>query len=153
MLRIGSFRVFFKPKVRGKSETAKKRRSKIQESLDRLSAHFYFRRVFILCSCSFYELKFHHALQITTGSLQRHSGFSYLAHLNTGATSHISDRHGTMMLFVLILGYFAVGEALVCTPQLCEMVKNTPLQCKGSIVKGGGFCGCTDSCAKVCPPF
>lgn len=45
------------------------------------------------------------------------------------------------------------SEALVCTPELCGMIKAAPLQCKGSIIKGGGFCGCTDACAKVCSDF
>ncbi|XP_061169694.1 nidogen-2-like [Saccostrea echinata] len=53
-----------------------------------------------------------------------------------------------MWLLVLILGYISVSEAIVCTPQLCENIKIAPLQCKGSIIKGGGFCGCTDACAK-----
>ena len=54
-----------------------------------------------------------------------------------------------MKLLILIVGCVAVSEAIVCTPQLCGMVKSAPLQCKGSVIKGGGFCGCTDACAKV----
>lgn len=53
-----------------------------------------------------------------------------------------------MKLIVLIFGCFAASKALVCTPELCGMIKAAPLQCKGSIIKGGGFCGCTDACAK-----
>lgn len=58
-----------------------------------------------------------------------------------------------MKLIVLIFGCFAASKALVCTPELCGMIKAAPLQCKGSIIKGGGFCGCTDACAKVCSAF
>lgn len=58
-----------------------------------------------------------------------------------------------MKLIVLIFGCFAASEALVCTPELCGMIKAAPLQCKGSIIKGGGFCGCTDACAKVFSDF
>lgn len=58
-----------------------------------------------------------------------------------------------MKLIVLIFGCFAASKALVCTPELCGMIKAAPLQCKGSIIKGGGFCGCTDACAKVCSDF
>ncbi|KAL3856152.1 hypothetical protein ACJMK2_010940 [Sinanodonta woodiana] len=45
---------------------------------------------------------------------------------------------------------FAVGHAIVCTTELCQLMGvQSEIHCKGSIIKGGGFCGCSDACAKV----
>ncbi|KAK3580812.1 hypothetical protein CHS0354_025157 [Potamilus streckersoni] len=45
---------------------------------------------------------------------------------------------------------FAVGNAIVCTTELCQLMGvQTEIHCKGSIIRGGGFCGCSDACAKV----
>ncbi|GFS11284.1 cystine knot toxin [Elysia marginata] len=39
--------------------------------------------------------------------------------------------------------------AIVCPPNFCDGVKQPLLDCKGGIINGGGFCGCTDICARV----
>ncbi|XP_064603922.1 uncharacterized protein LOC135469254 [Liolophura sinensis] len=48
----------------------------------------------------------------------------------------------------VVLVALRVSKAIVCTPMLCEGVEQEPLNCAGSVIKGGGFCGCTDICAK-----
>ncbi|VDI83982.1 Hypothetical predicted protein, partial [Mytilus galloprovincialis] len=53
-----------------------------------------------------------------------------------------------MLPLILICTIFSVGRALVCTPELCKNAVQEPLNCKGSIIKNGGFCGCYDVCAK-----
>ncbi|XP_060084426.1 insulin-like growth factor-binding protein 2 [Ylistrum balloti] len=52
-----------------------------------------------------------------------------------------------IVVLVASLGY---ASAIVCTPELCKGVdRETPLNCAGSIIRNGGFCGCSDVCAKV----
>ena len=56
-----------------------------------------------------------------------------------------------MLKTVICLMFVGYTTAIVCTPQLCESIQQNakPLECKGAVVKGGGFCGCGDACAKV----
>ncbi|KAJ8298680.1 hypothetical protein KUTeg_022740 [Tegillarca granosa] len=54
-----------------------------------------------------------------------------------------------MFQLAVIFSFAAVSSAIVCTPELCQNVKQEPLNCQGSIIQKGGFCGCTDACAKV----
>ncbi|GFO01800.1 cystine knot toxin [Plakobranchus ocellatus] len=49
------------------------------------------------------------------------------------------------LCFVMI----KLSLAIVCPPNVCDNVQQQPLDCKGGVIKGGGFCGCTDICAKV----
>ena len=42
-----------------------------------------------------------------------------------------------------------LSSAIVCTPELCSGATQPLLDCQGGIIKNGGFCGCTDVCAKV----
>jgi len=52
------------------------------------------------------------------------------------------------MLRVLALScLLGASMAMVCLPEMCDNVKQPLLDCKGGVVKGGGFCGCTDVCA------
>ncbi|XP_067930819.1 uncharacterized protein [Watersipora subatra] len=50
---------------------------------------------------------------------------------------------------LLVLLFAAGSHAIVCTPMLCENVEQPELNCQGEVIKGGGFCGCTDVCAGV----
>ncbi|KAK3746541.1 hypothetical protein RRG08_007599 [Elysia crispata] len=50
---------------------------------------------------------------------------------------------------LLVCLLIQVSRAIVCTKQLCDGVQQPPLNCAGNIIKNGGFCGCTDVCAKV----
>lgn len=53
-------------------------------------------------------------------------------------------------MILVVAALVEVTSALVCTPMLCEEMTEQPvLNCQGGIIKGGGFCGCTDACAKV----
>merc|ERR1711874_118680 len=54
-----------------------------------------------------------------------------------------------MFNFVLASLTVAVTSAIVCTPDICQGVTQTALNCKGGVIKNGGFCGCTDICARV----
>ncbi|KAK6167416.1 hypothetical protein SNE40_021450 [Patella caerulea] len=54
-----------------------------------------------------------------------------------------------MFQLFILLAVLGVTQAIVCTPFLCAGAKFDATQCKGSIIKNGGFCGCTDACAKV----
>ncbi|XP_067655754.1 thyroglobulin-like [Haliotis asinina] len=54
-----------------------------------------------------------------------------------------------MISVAVFLAAFVTVGAIVCTPDMCDGVEKTPLTCPGSVIEGGGFCGCTDSCAKV----
>ncbi|XP_041366769.1 uncharacterized protein LOC121381512 isoform X1 [Gigantopelta aegis] len=55
-----------------------------------------------------------------------------------------------MKYFILFAAILVVGDTIVCLPELCASLKsNKPLVCKGSVIKNGGYCGCTDACAKV----
>lgn len=55
-----------------------------------------------------------------------------------------------MLRFVVLIATVGYASAIVCTPLLCQGVdRDTPLNCPGSIIKNGGFCGCSDACAKV----
>ncbi|XP_005097263.1 uncharacterized protein LOC101852621 [Aplysia californica] len=54
-----------------------------------------------------------------------------------------------MFRFILASLTVAVASAIVCTPDFCQGVKQQVLDCKGGVIKNGGFCGCTDICAKV----
>ena len=42
-----------------------------------------------------------------------------------------------------------LSSAMVCLPEMCDSVTQPLLNCKGAVIKNGGFCGCTDVCAKV----
>lgn len=53
------------------------------------------------------------------------------------------------MYSFIALAIIAATSALDCGPETCAVVGlSLPLQCKGSIIKNGGFCGCYDVCAK-----
>ncbi|XP_069133888.1 insulin-like growth factor-binding protein 2 [Argopecten irradians] len=55
-----------------------------------------------------------------------------------------------MLAVVVLVASLGYVSAIVCTPELCQGVdKDAPLNCAGSVIKNGGFCGCTDACAKV----
>ncbi|XP_046368042.2 uncharacterized protein LOC124143203 isoform X1 [Haliotis rufescens] len=54
-----------------------------------------------------------------------------------------------MICFAVFVVFLGAANAIVCIPELCEGVKQVPLNCAGSVIKGGGFCSCTDVCAKV----
>ncbi|XP_067655753.1 uncharacterized protein [Haliotis asinina] len=54
-----------------------------------------------------------------------------------------------MIRIAVFLSAAVTVGAIVCTPDICDGVEKTPLTCPGSVIEGGGFCGCTDSCAKV----
>ena len=54
-----------------------------------------------------------------------------------------------MYSIVVILSLIAVSSAIVCTPELCSNAHKQELNCPGKVIKNGGFCGCTDVCAKV----
>ncbi|OWF52373.1 uncharacterized protein LOC110447855 [Mizuhopecten yessoensis] len=55
-----------------------------------------------------------------------------------------------MIHFVVLVVTVGYASALVCTPELCKGIdRDTPLHCAGSVIKNGGFCGCSDTCAKV----
>lgn len=54
-----------------------------------------------------------------------------------------------MLALIVLSASIAVACALVCTPEICEGITQPILTCKGGIIKGGGFCHCTDVCAKV----
>ncbi|XP_067656019.1 venom protein 302-like [Haliotis asinina] len=54
-----------------------------------------------------------------------------------------------MLRFAVLVVVYGAANAIVCVPELCSQVKQTPLNCAGSVIKGGGFCGCSDACAKV----
>ena len=55
------------------------------------------------------------------------------------------------MLFLAILAASLVASnAIVCFHGICDDIKKPdPLQCAGTVIKNGGFCGCYDVCAKV----
>lgn len=50
-----------------------------------------------------------------------------------------------VILSVLVAGSWAI----VCTPEMCAGVEQEKLNCQGEVIKGGGFCGCSDVCAGV----
>ncbi|XP_046551921.1 nidogen-2-like [Haliotis rubra] len=54
-----------------------------------------------------------------------------------------------MLQFAVLVVFWGAANAIICIPGLCAYVKQVPLKCTGSIVKGGGFCGCVDICAKA----
>ncbi|XP_046551911.1 uncharacterized protein LOC124261618 [Haliotis rubra] len=54
-----------------------------------------------------------------------------------------------MIRLAAFLAAVVTAGAIVCTPDMCDGVEKTPLTCPGSVIEGGGFCGCTDTCAKV----
>merc|ERR1712136_486085 len=54
-----------------------------------------------------------------------------------------------MLRAAVVLCLMGLSSAIVCTPELCEGVTQPLLSCQGGIIKQGGFCGCTDVCAKV----
>nr|KAG5691956.1 hypothetical protein BaRGS_011347 [Batillaria attramentaria] len=55
-----------------------------------------------------------------------------------------------MLSLVVVLALTSpLASAIVCLPEMCESVTQHLLDCKGGIIKNGGFCGCTDVCAKV----
>ncbi|XP_071105014.1 saxiphilin-like isoform X2 [Haliotis cracherodii] len=54
-----------------------------------------------------------------------------------------------MICFAVFVVFWGAANAIVCIPELCEGVKQVPLNCAGSVIKGGGFCGCSDVCAKM----
>lgn len=54
-----------------------------------------------------------------------------------------------MKLLIALSAVVAVASAFVCLPDYCDNVQQPLLACKGGIAKGTGFCGCTDSCAKL----
>ncbi|XP_046551920.1 nidogen-2-like [Haliotis rubra] len=54
-----------------------------------------------------------------------------------------------MLRFSVLVVFWGAANAGVCLPELCAQVKQAPLNCAGSVIKGGGFCGCTDVCAKM----
>ncbi|XP_033752478.1 nidogen-2-like [Pecten maximus] len=55
-----------------------------------------------------------------------------------------------MLPVVVLVASLGYASAIVCTPELCQGVdRDTPLNCAGSVIKNGGFCGCSDICAKV----
>jgi len=54
-----------------------------------------------------------------------------------------------MLRIILACVAVSVASAIVCTPDMCNGVKQEVLNCKGSVIKNGGFCGCTDVCARV----
>lgn len=55
-----------------------------------------------------------------------------------------------IVITCLVLAALSAAEAIVCTPDLCKsLASKEPLECKGSVIKNGGFCGCNDACAKV----
>ena len=58
-----------------------------------------------------------------------------------------------MLPLIVLLSVLGVGNCIVCIPQLCANAVQEPLNCPGSIVEKGGFCGCTDVCAKVSRVF
>ncbi|OWF52371.1 hypothetical protein KP79_PYT18539 [Mizuhopecten yessoensis] len=49
-----------------------------------------------------------------------------------------------------ILAWAIIGAAsALCGPETCAVVgPSLPLNCKGTIIKNGGYCGCYDVCAK-----
>lgn len=55
----------------------------------------------------------------------------------------------TVMRLAAFLTAVVTAGAYVCTPDMCVGVEQANLTCPGSVIKGGGFCGCTDTCAKV----
>ncbi|XP_071105012.1 uncharacterized protein [Haliotis cracherodii] len=54
-----------------------------------------------------------------------------------------------MIRLAAFLTAVVTAGAYVCTPDMCVGIEKASLTCPGSVIKGGGFCGCTDSCAKV----
>lgn len=55
-----------------------------------------------------------------------------------------------MLRYILSLCVLAkLSLAIVCPPNFCDSVQQPLLDCRGGIIKGGGFCGCTDICARV----
>ncbi|KAL5014122.1 hypothetical protein ScPMuIL_008392 [Solemya velum] len=53
------------------------------------------------------------------------------------------------MRIVLLVAFVAVANAMVCLPNACDGVARVEMNCRGSVIKNGGFCGCTDLCAKI----
>ncbi|KAK7099527.1 uncharacterized protein [Littorina saxatilis] len=55
-----------------------------------------------------------------------------------------------MLRIIAALSLLAgLSSAIVCLPEMCDSVKQPLLDCQGGVVKNGGFCGCTDVCAKI----
>lgn len=54
-----------------------------------------------------------------------------------------------MLALLVVATLVGTSAAIVCTPLLCEGASQPVLHCPGGTIKGGGFCGCTDACAKV----
>ncbi|ESO86071.1 hypothetical protein LOTGIDRAFT_235647 [Lottia gigantea] len=54
-----------------------------------------------------------------------------------------------MLFVVVLLAAIASTQAIVCAPFLCNGATFDATQCKGGVIKDGGFCRCTDACAKV----
>ncbi|XP_033752479.1 nidogen-2-like [Pecten maximus] len=53
------------------------------------------------------------------------------------------------MYCILALVIIGAASALECGPETCAVVGlSLPLNCKGTVIKNGGFCGCYDVCAK-----
>merc|ERR1712244_13334 len=68
--------------------------------------------------------------------------------------SLLKSRHqppaaAVMLRLLLATVAIASASAIVCTPDMCNGVTQEVLNCKGNVIKNGGFCGCTDVCARV----
>ncbi|GFR71677.1 equistatin-like [Elysia marginata] len=55
-----------------------------------------------------------------------------------------------MYRFILILSLLVQASSafIQCTEDICDDAEQPPLHCKGGIIMNGGWCGCTDVCAK-----
>ena len=56
-----------------------------------------------------------------------------------------------MLSVGLILSVFVASSygLIACTPNICDGIDKGVLNCEGDKIEGGGFCGCTDTCAGV----
>ncbi|XP_067685687.1 nidogen-2-like [Haliotis asinina] len=53
-----------------------------------------------------------------------------------------------LLLFVAACGVLA-AEAIVCTPDMCKGSCPDVSDCKGTVKRNGGFCGCCDICVNL----
>ena len=59
-----------------------------------------------------------------------------------------------MLYLSILVACLAATNAMVCFKGICDDIKKPDaLQCSGGIIKNGGFCGCSDVCAKVRDSF